>query len=370
MRVVDLDTGFVAFEGPLFGIPREVEPGVTLFFGADPAPAAPGQFQASDWSVATGLAARQIVLNIAALPAFTNPVIAAVQYNIGAGWVAISGTGTGARTLTMENVGQEYTFSIRAVNAIGAGVGSATKTVVSNVTPSISDFYGTGPGMIPMDLRLDEPVISGADVMSVRNDGGAGSMFAVSSQTGTRPRWVGDMAVFETSTGSKAGLDFANAPDLFGTHVIFAVLDTAVSNGFRYVLDTGSDGTEEAMFTVDSGTLNRSVLFRSSAAGSGAVASFFLPLGTNSWSIVEFRIADGMTSMWLNGGLIKTVATPTFTQFLAYRIGYHSNDARPWRRGIGRLVSVVTAQSDHATPEPVVLAARAQLAAQYGVVLP
>lgn len=96
----------------------------------------PAQFGASDWSVATGASANQVVLNVSALPSNGGSEITALQYTIDGGstWTALSGTGTGLRTLTMPAAGTSYAFAIRAVNAVGAGAASATKSATSGAS--------------------------------------------------------------------------------------------------------------------------------------------------------------------------------------------------------------------------------------------
>ncbi|MFC3059531.1 fibronectin type III domain-containing protein [Paenirhodobacter populi] len=97
------------------------------------APTAPGQFSTSDWSVTTGLAASQVVLNVSALPSDGGSTITALQYTVDGGstWTALTGAGTGSRTLTMPAAGTSYTFALRAVNAVGPGAASATKSATS-----------------------------------------------------------------------------------------------------------------------------------------------------------------------------------------------------------------------------------------------
>lgn len=95
--------------------------------------AVPAQFNSSNWSVSTGVSDKEISLNITALPSNGGSAITAIEYTINGGttWTALTGTGTGARTLTMPAAGTAYTFAIRAVNAVGVGEASATKNATS-----------------------------------------------------------------------------------------------------------------------------------------------------------------------------------------------------------------------------------------------
>ena len=94
---------------------------------------APAQFGTSDWSVATGSSPAQVTMNITTLPSNGGSAITALQYSInnGTNWTTLTGTGTGSRTLTMAANSTSYTFVIRAVNAIGNGTTSASKTATS-----------------------------------------------------------------------------------------------------------------------------------------------------------------------------------------------------------------------------------------------
>ena len=91
----------------------------------------PAAFTAGQWSTATGLEPFQIVVNITALPNDGGSAIAELQYDAGAGWTALTGTGAGPRILTMPEAGAEYSVQIRAVNAVGAGAASAAKSATS-----------------------------------------------------------------------------------------------------------------------------------------------------------------------------------------------------------------------------------------------
>lgn len=139
---------------------------------------APGQFATSDWFVTTGLAAGEIVLNISALPSDGGSPFTAFERTVDGGstWTALTGTGTGSRTLTMPGAGTAYTFALRAVNAVGAGAASATKSATSGaeapvvtgitITPFAANRVyqratttggaeGKGQGTMPMLFALD-----------------------------------------------------------------------------------------------------------------------------------------------------------------------------------------------------------------------
>nr|WP_111300374.1 fibronectin type III domain-containing protein [Paracoccus saliphilus] len=144
MKVIFTDQDVTLFNGPLFPAPKAAARGSRApqfrIGGAgvpSAAPTAPAQFAANQWSVSTGLDANQIVLNISELPSNGGSPITALQYNIGGGWIALTGTGTGARTLTMASAGTSYTFTLRAVNAVNPGTASGTKTATSGAANAV-----------------------------------------------------------------------------------------------------------------------------------------------------------------------------------------------------------------------------------------
>lgn len=107
-------------------------------------PTAPVPFAAGDWSLATGLEANQLVVNIDSLPANGGSPITAIQYSANGGtWTALpGGAGTGPRTLTMPAAGTSYSIRLRAVNAVGNSTPGDTKTASSGAeTPVFRPEY-------------------------------------------------------------------------------------------------------------------------------------------------------------------------------------------------------------------------------------
>ena len=208
MKIVNLESEAVAYEGPLFPPARVIETGVLAEIGAEPVPAVPEAFPASAWSVSPGASSRQIALNIAALPDSGGMSIEAIQYNIGAGWIAISGTGIGVRTLAMENAGASYTFALRAVNSLGPGPASATKTVTSAAAPPVPVVAGTASGISnPQSTRGSVNAIPGTQ---------AGDLLIVAIALGvnntgilTPPGWTRVLNVPSTSPPSSDGAVYA-----------------------------------------------------------------------------------------------------------------------------------------------------------------
>ncbi|RWR29854.1 hypothetical protein D2T29_13810 [Sinirhodobacter populi] len=98
-----------------------------------PAATVPASFTASDWTIAAGNGAAEVVLTVLSLPADGGAALTAVQYTTDGGqsWMALPGLSTGAWALTMAEPATAYAFALRAVNAIGAGAMSTAKEVAS-----------------------------------------------------------------------------------------------------------------------------------------------------------------------------------------------------------------------------------------------
>ena len=102
----------------------------------------PAAFSSGQWTATAGV--EQIELNITALPSNGGSAITALQYRLdGGSWVNLTGTGTGVRTVGSLTGGVEYDVQIRAVNAVGNGAASDTKSRTQlRYTPG-TGFYGT-----------------------------------------------------------------------------------------------------------------------------------------------------------------------------------------------------------------------------------
>lgn len=108
---------------------------------------APAAFTAGQWSLADAGTGGALTLNITALPGDGGSAITALQVSVNAGvYTTLSGTGTGARTITGLVNGTVASVKIRAVNAIDAGADSDTKTA----TPSAGGT--TDPNLLAVSV--------------------------------------------------------------------------------------------------------------------------------------------------------------------------------------------------------------------------
>jgi len=125
---------------------------IAAYVGGAPVETPPAPFAPSDFSVLGG--AGSIGINITALPDDGGSAITLLEYRLDGGApVALSGLGTGLRTITSVPAGT-YAVQVRASNAIGAGEWSAAEEAVVteapagklnivNMTPFTSNPYGT-----------------------------------------------------------------------------------------------------------------------------------------------------------------------------------------------------------------------------------
>jgi hypothetical protein len=112
---------------------------LAAFFGA--APTAPAALTVGQWTAEATLVTGQMGINIVTLPSNGGSAITALEYRVGTGAaIALSGTGTGLRTVTAGfTAGVAVDIQVRAVNAIGAGAWSDVK----NRTPLAGGGGGT-----------------------------------------------------------------------------------------------------------------------------------------------------------------------------------------------------------------------------------
>lgn len=130
----------------------------------------PAAFTAGQWTLSAGDG--QATLNITALPSDGGSAITALEYRLdGGSAVALTGTGTGARTIASLTNGTSYAVQVRAVNAIGNGAWSDTKNVtpvaagsgatalVGTPTEGESSWGTTVPMTVPAGLGVGDRIL-------------------------------------------------------------------------------------------------------------------------------------------------------------------------------------------------------------------
>ena len=113
------------------------------FIGVPPEETVPAAFTSGQWTATVG--DTEIEIDITALPSNGGSALTALEYRLDAGtWTALTGTGTGVRTITGLTNGVEYDIELRAVNAIGNGAASDVKSRTPVADPVVPDAFEVG----------------------------------------------------------------------------------------------------------------------------------------------------------------------------------------------------------------------------------
>ena len=163
--------------------------------------AVPSAFVLANWSVAaTGIGGDGFVITVTTLPAANGSAIGLVQYRVGNGSWTDTTIDANGETFAVASDAGTFDIQLRAVNALGAGNASDTKTV----TVAAPDAFvlanwsvaenGTDDGFVITVTTLPDNNGSAIDLVQYRVDGGAwtdttidanGETFEVASDVGT-----------------------------------------------------------------------------------------------------------------------------------------------------------------------------------------
>lgn len=122
---------------------------------AAPAPSVPEAFHAGDWSLAPGDEEAHVTIH--ALPNDGGAAISDIEYRIDGGTWTSSG-GTTDFTLTSLTNDQEYDVDLRAVNSVGPGAASDTKSI----TPEDTGGAWHPTDLASMPYAIWDPTVSGS----------------------------------------------------------------------------------------------------------------------------------------------------------------------------------------------------------------
>ena len=164
-------------------------PGGPIFVTTPSGPTVPNAFIAANWTLTDAGTSGDLTVTINTLPSDGGSAITDLQRRVDLGtWVSLGGTTTGSYTISGLTDDQLYSVEIRAVNSIGAGLGSDIKfgtptsgsgfTLVNNATEFQNAMAAASPGD---DIRLSSSVSN--MVATVSNQAYA-STVTVSQQAG------------------------------------------------------------------------------------------------------------------------------------------------------------------------------------------
>lgn len=124
--------------GNLGDIPvADLSSDTVLDFTTSGSASAPEQFDPGDWSVSDDGTDGDVTISITALPNNGGSAITDLEYQIdGGSWVSLGATTTGDYGVSGLTNGTSYDFALRAVNAIGNGTASTTKSATPTAVPA------------------------------------------------------------------------------------------------------------------------------------------------------------------------------------------------------------------------------------------
>lgn len=198
--------------------------------------------------------------------------------------------------------------------------------------PVLSDFYGTGPGDVLWDIRLDAPVVDGGGAFVSATNDATSSAGVVSSGT-TLPA-VGDGYV--TLSANTQGLALSSPVDLNGKHVLIPVYVRVATGSNQYPRPLWNSAGEENIL-LNFGSPTRFIVDNKPTGHPFANKSVNTPLQTGRWMLLEARYARGRYSLWFDGSLIAEGAA-TGRSYIVNRIAGLFSGVQ-WLDGrVGRVV--------------------------------
>lgn len=228
-----------------------------------------------------------------------------------------------------------------------------------NPFPQISDYYGTSAGQIPLDLRLDDPTVSGSLVTGARNDGGAGASFNATASANREPTKGSNFITFSLMA-QRLGL--ATSTNFNGLHLFLPLrFPIHASNSSRYPrpIYKGSTG----LFMELSSATGR---VGTRGASGHPIETTNLYMGDawefDQWILLEYRYADGALSVYKNGQIRESISV-AMAHFALDTIGGSSSSGALYFGDVGRCVSLITNGGN----EPAIPVIRNTLANMYGI---
>lgn len=276
---------------------------VAEFVGVAPAETAPAAITVGQWTATAGDA--QVGLNITALPSDGGSAITALQYRLNGGAaVGLTGTGTGERTISSLTNTTAYDIQIRAVNAIGAGEWSDTKTR----TPEAVGGGGAG------DLTFVK-----ASAVNANFGTNATATFGSNAASGNHILAVVNVANQDT-TVSGAGATVDSSPNIGAAVRMWGLRTPAIgsaADAFAYTLSNGQEFASCAIEVSGDAPVFDKVVTATESGGTGDQRSFGITVDQDN-SMVLLALSDQNERTWtFGGGLtgINGVSSGAYTVF-------------------------------------------------------
>lgn len=221
------------------------------------------------------------------------------------------------------------------------------------VAPSLSAYYGTGMGQIPLHLLPDDAVLDGGgNVVSIANRGGAGAAFNMSVIGTGITRQSGLLNIASTSVQA----NLATPANMVGTRMFFVAQPSVSTNSYRYF---GATGTA---VRIGAGQV---VLFRGGVPQTtGTIASGVPDIA--SPTLIEMELDGTAVRVWFNGVSVGSAGFAV-ADFQVDRLARGNSAGSEFTGLMGDVLSVITDSAP--ARDSTMLAVRQIVAAKHGIAL-
>ncbi len=251
----------------------------------------PGAFEADDWSIASGDEEADVTIN--SLPGDGGDTIIDIEYRLdGGSWV--SSSGTSSFTISGLTNGQEYDAVLRAVNSVGSGAASDTKSVTPEVdgrdlTIGLKAFWELG------------------EASGTRNDSHGSNHLASVNAVGQAVGKVGDAASFTSASSQE--LTIADNADL-GYSGDFSFAAWFYNGASQPMASKGSGAFAQNEWSLGlafvSGQSLRGTVYQSGGVSTAATVPTMLSSNTWYLAILTYTASTRAITVSLNAGTRAT----------------------------------------------------------------
>lgn len=234
--------------------------------------------------------------------------------------------------------------------------------------PTLSDFYGVGPGKIAIHLSTDGATVDGdGNVTAITNQGGAGVIFDAVLKAAPAIPTDGLMLDLAAEGGI---LSLANAASIDGVRLMF-VADFSASNYQGRIF--GISNHEIRLGNRVNGTtppLTAGLRLAQRTPGVDVVVSgYFDPASLRLYEI-ELDLTAGAVSVWIDGVISTTAPPPDLSGLLGFNVQWFG---RGWGSNVNKItckMGDVLGVTLGAGADAAIHTARQYLAARHGIALP
>lgn len=222
--------------------------------------------------------------------------------------------------------------------------------------PTLTDFYGVGPGQIAVHYAADTVTPSGGPARSFQNKGGAGAHF--DATVVGDPMVISNDAVVSSQTAGYASL--ANPAEVVGVHLLMALSPNQFT-GSNQILGSPSSVIRQAN---GAGGWRLNIWHNPGTGGITFSSTIFSP-NVEGFVLCEVRLTTTDVTFIINGVAGGTWPHPYLT-FLIDQLARGGTGSDRFKGLVGDVLGVTLGAGDAAA----ILAARTYLADKYGISLP